>query len=149
MVEKWRLRHRTYHIPHKRPSVWCCISPGCANFGLKKIANGYEAEFGSAATDFVKRYFYVDDGLASVPTVEEAINLIIETKGLCVRGGLHLHKFVSNSRAVLDTVAVEDRAKGITNLDLSHNALPIEKCAVVHQIRHIPISYHHERTTTD
>ena len=102
-------------------------SPGCANFGLKRIANIYEAECGSAAADFMRRNFYVDDGLTSVPTTSEAIDLITRTRELCARGGLRLHKFVSNSRAVIDSVAPEDRTKGIKDLDLRLDLLPIER----------------------
>ena len=42
-------------------------SPGCANFALKSTANDFEEEFGASATDFVRKDFYIDDGLKSVP----------------------------------------------------------------------------------
>ena len=41
-------------------------SPGCANYGLKKIADDYEEECGPEAANFVRNNFYVDDGLKSV-----------------------------------------------------------------------------------
>ncbi|XP_038055961.1 uncharacterized protein LOC119727951 [Patiria miniata] len=107
-------------------------SPGCANFGLKQIANSYEEECGSAAANFVRNDFYVDDGLRSVSTSEEAIELITKTKDLCGRGGLRLHKFVSNSREVMEAVSPQDRAKGIKDLDLRHDSLPIERALGVH-----------------
>ena len=44
-------------------------SPGCANFGLKKAADDRQAEYGKEAAEFIRRDFYVDDGLKSVPTV--------------------------------------------------------------------------------
>ena len=37
-------------------------SPGCANYGFKKIANDNEEQFGSDVANFVKNDFYVDDG---------------------------------------------------------------------------------------
>ncbi|XP_022102427.1 uncharacterized protein LOC110985605 [Acanthaster planci] len=102
-------------------------SPGCANFGLRQIADDFETECGSAAANFVRRNFYVDDGLISVPTKHEATDLIQKTKDLCKRGGLRLHKFVSNSVEVIDAVALEDRAKGIKDLDLRFDSLPVER----------------------
>ena len=42
-------------------------SPGCANFTLKSTANDFEEEFGASAADFVRKDFYIDDGLKSVP----------------------------------------------------------------------------------
>ena len=41
-------------------------SPGCAKYGLKKAADDGEAEYGTEAAEFIKRDFYVDDGLKSV-----------------------------------------------------------------------------------
>lgn len=58
-------------------------SPGCANIGLKTTADKYKEEFGNAAASYVRHDFYVDDGLKSVPSPSEAIDLITKTKGLC------------------------------------------------------------------
>ena len=100
-------------------------SPGCANLALKKTADDFEKVFGSEAAEFVWNDFYVDDGLKSVPTPTEAIELIRNTKALC-KGGFHLHKLVSNEKAVLDTVPTNERATGIQNLNLEQDSLPIE-----------------------
>ena len=102
-------------------------SPGCANLVLKKTADDFEKVFGSEAAEFVQNDFYVDDRLKSVPTPTEAIELIRNTKALCKEGGFHLHKLVSNEKAVLDTVPTNERAKGIQNLDLEQDSLPIER----------------------
>lgn len=47
-------------------------SPGCANFGLKHLANQQRSEY-PAASSFVETGFYVDNGLASVATVEKCL----------------------------------------------------------------------------
>ena len=49
-------------------------SPGCANFGFKRIATDNEAEFGPDVADFIRHNFYVDDGLKSVPSTSYAIS---------------------------------------------------------------------------
>ena len=102
-------------------------SPGCANFGLKQVAKDNEDKFGSAAARFICDNFYVDDGLISVPTAEEAVTLIKNTKEMCQKGGLRLHKFVSNSKEVMAAVPPADRAEGIKDLDLLKDDLPIER----------------------
>ena len=102
-------------------------SPGCANFGLKQVANDHEAQFGAEAANFIRGDFYVDDGLKSVPTVYEAIHLIEQSKKICAEGGLRLHKFMSNSKEVLEAIPPEDRAKGLSNLNLALDSLPIER----------------------
>lgn len=83
-------------------------SPSCAAFGLRQIASDYESTFGRQAADFLRHDFYVDDGLKSVSTVQEAIELIETTKNMCKGGGLILHKFLSNHQDVLSRVNQED-----------------------------------------
>ena len=102
-------------------------SPGCANFALKTTADDFEKEWGSEAADFVRDDFYVDDGLRSVPTANEAIALVRNTKGLCSRGGLNLHKFISNSKEVNEAIPKDQRASVIRDLDVTRDLLPIEK----------------------
>lgn len=86
-------------------------SPGCANFALKTTANHYEGVCGKEAADFVRKDFYVNDGLKLVASVEQAKSLISSTKSLCQKGGFRLHKFVLNRREVLNSVPPEDRAR--------------------------------------
>lgn len=102
-------------------------SPGCANFALKKTASDYEGQYGTEAANFVKNDFYVDDGLKSVSTPEVAISLVKNTKSLCEKGGFNLHKFISNHKAVIDTIPHEDRSKDLQNLDITKDTLPVER----------------------
>ena len=107
-------------------------SPGCSNFGLKRAANDYESEFGSDAANFIRNDFYVDDGLKSVATIPEAVSLIQNTMNICAKGGMRLHKFISNSKEVIATIAPEDRAKGVKDLDLHSDVLPVERALGIH-----------------
>ena len=102
-------------------------SPGCANYGFKKAADDGEKEFGKNAADFMRRDFYVDDGLKSVKDVDTAIELIQKTQGMGAKAGLKLHKFSSNKKEVIQAVAPEDRAKGLQDLDSTRDPLPIER----------------------
>ena len=102
-------------------------SPGCANYALKQVATDNEVEFGSTVADLIRRDFYVDDGLKSVPTAEDAIELIDKSRKMCSKGGINLHKFLSNSKEVLDHIPMEDLAKGIKDLDLVNDTLPVER----------------------
>ena len=102
-------------------------SPGCVNFALKRTADEFRHEFGVDAAEFVKRNFYVDDGLKSVTTPNVAIDLVKRSKLLCSKGGFNLHKFVSNSKRVLNSIPSKEQAKGISELDLSRSHLPVER----------------------
>lgn len=102
-------------------------SPGCANFGFKRIAEDYQGEFGIEAAEFIRRDFYVDDGLKSVSDVSEAIDLIDKTKSLCAVAGLRLHKFVSNNKDVIQHLDPEDRAKDLKDINLALDKLPVER----------------------
>ena len=46
---------------------------------------------------------------------------------MCVSGSFKLTKFISNSRRVLETIPIEDHAKGLKDLDLKFDNLPIER----------------------
>lgn len=70
--------------------------------------------------------FYVDDGLASVATVEEASNLIVKAQEMCKKGGLRLHKFNSNMSEVLSCVPPSERAVSSSHLNLSSDLTPVE-----------------------
>lgn len=63
----------------------------------------------------------------SVPSVEQAINLINDTKTLCMKGCFKLHKFGSHQKEVIETILVDERAKGIEELELTKDLLPIER----------------------
>ena len=114
-----------YHM--KVHSFGAASSPGCANFAFKRAANDGEKEFGSEAADFMRRDFYIDDGLKSVKCVDTAINLIKNCQAMCAKAGLRLHKFSSNKKEVIQAVRPEDHAKGLQELDLTGDPLPIER----------------------
>ena len=63
--------------------------------------------------------------MASVATISEATLLIENTKSICARGVMQLYKFISNFKEVPRT-GPEDRAKGVKDLDLHSDALPID-----------------------
>ena len=102
-------------------------SPGCANFGFKQAAKDGEEEFGADTAEFIKRNFYVDDGLKSVSTASAAVELIRNSQLMCAKAGIRLHKFICNTKEVLEAIPPEDRAEGLQDLDLKFDDLPIER----------------------
>ena len=101
-------------------------SPGCANYGFKYLAKQNEEDF-PLASKFIKRNFYVDDGLTSEPTEERAMRVVDEARRLCVKGGLRLHKFSSNNRQVMESIPTSERTSNSQTLDLSFDDLPMER----------------------
>ena len=77
---------------------------GCANVGLKGIADDYEHIHGTDAANFIRDCFYVDDGLCSVANDELAADLIKRSVSLCKEGGVELAKFVCSSSIVLKSL---------------------------------------------
>ena len=76
-------------------------SPSIATYGLKQIVKDFFQNYGTDASDYVCNQFYLDDGLCSLETEEQAISLLKQTKSLCREGSLNLHKFMSNSKSDL------------------------------------------------
>ena len=102
-------------------------SPSCSNFDLKQVASDYQSEFGSDVGDFLRQNFYVDDGLKSVETEETVVDLIAHATQLCTKRRSKLHKFVSNSRTVLESVPIDDRSGEVQNVNLKFDDLPVER----------------------
>ena len=73
-------------------------------YQLKDIVKDYGGETNNEVCRFINTNFYVDDGLASVDSVNEAENLTEGTRLSLDKGDLKLHKFVSNSPDVLTRV---------------------------------------------
>ncbi|XP_068221310.1 uncharacterized protein [Palaemon carinicauda] len=102
-------------------------SPSVANYDLKAAADRFKDKTTEKAAEFIKEDFYVDDGLKSVATVEEAINLAKDSQMICKRGGFHLHKFVANNAEVLKAMCPDEVAQSVKNLDLTKDKLPVER----------------------
>lgn len=105
-------------------------SPGCANYGLKYLAKEHSHSHPVGA-QFVTKDFYVDDGVTSADNVKRAIQLAHEAREICSKGGLRLHKFVSNNHAVLQSLppsecATETNTKDLTFNDTLERALGIQ-----------------------
>ena len=66
---------------------------------------------------FIRKDFYVDDGLKSVSRVSEAIQLIKASQAICGKVCLRLHKMVSNKKEVLEAFPVDDHSKEIKELN--------------------------------
>ncbi|KAM9793507.1 uncharacterized protein ACBT44_017962 [Syngnathus typhle] len=93
-------------------------SPAVAVYGLRKAIQEGAKDYGADTVEFVEKHFYVDDGLISVPSPAEAIDLLQRTKAALAESNLRLHKFVSNSRAVTEAFCPDDCATIIKGLDL-------------------------------
>lgn len=101
-------------------------SPTVATYWLRRAVQQCEDEYGTDCKQFVMRNFYVDDGLTSVPTETEAINLLTRTREMLAVSNLRLHKITSNSAAVMASFPAEDLANDLKDLDLGTDALPLQ-----------------------
>ncbi|XP_067934975.1 uncharacterized protein [Watersipora subatra] len=104
-------------------------SPACATYGLRYLADQYKLHSPDhfLPHHFIHHDFYVDDGLASVSSETEAINLVKQTQSLCATGQLRLHKIISNSRAVMAALPRSECASALADLDLTSEPLPPER----------------------
>ncbi len=75
----------------------------------------------------IRQNFYVDDCLKSVNTEEQAVALYRQLTEVCAKGGFRLNKWISNNRTLLSAIPEENRAKGVNQLDLSRDQLPMER----------------------
>ena len=94
-------------------------SPACAMYALHETAEKYEAKFGKEAADFVRKNFYVDDGLISVSDADSAVQLAQNTISLCAEGGFRLHKFSSNDQSVIERLPADRVSKDTASVDVN------------------------------
>lgn len=108
------------HVFGNRPS------PTVAMYGLRRVAQHGEAEFGADAKDFVQRDFYFDDGLKSLPSITEAIDLLKAIQDMLAISNLKLHKIASNSPTAMQAFPSADYAKDLKDLDLEIDSPPVQ-----------------------
>ncbi|XP_078381445.1 uncharacterized protein LOC144664208 [Oculina patagonica] len=102
-------------------------SPSCANYALKKTAEDNKKDFDEITIETVKRNFYVDDCLRSVPGDTEAVRLVGQLRELLAKGGFRLTKWISNSKKVINSVPESERAPSVKDLNFNHNAMLTER----------------------
>ena len=100
-------------------------SPSCAMYALNATADKFEGAHGEEAATFIRRNFYVDDGLISTPDADTAIRLARSTSSMCREGGFRLHKFASNDPEVMKNIPPEDRSKNLQNVELGKEKQPL------------------------
>ncbi|XP_064646718.1 uncharacterized protein LOC135499710 [Lineus longissimus] len=67
-------------------------SLSCAKFALRTAADEFESKHGKLAADFVRDDFYVDDGVTSLDSVEDTLELVTNSIKLCGERGFRLHR---------------------------------------------------------
>lgn len=102
-------------------------SPAVAIYGLRRAALQGEEEHGTEAKQFVLRNFYVDDGLTSFSTDDDAIRILKKTKEMLADSNINLHKIASNHNAVMEAFPSEERAKELKDLELGVDPLPLQR----------------------
>ena len=98
-------------------------SPAIATYGLRKAVENSEA----SVVQFVNRDFYVDDGLTSCPTSDEAVDLLKYTQKSLSESGIHLHKISSNVQEVMKCFPKEDLALNLNQIDFDLESLPSQR----------------------
>ncbi|KAL2099387.1 hypothetical protein ACEWY4_005867 [Coilia grayii] len=101
-------------------------SPSCANYALRRTAEENRSKSSPEAVNSILKNFYVDC-LTSVASEAQADKLYKDLTALCASGGFNLTKWTSNNRALIASIPEHKRAKDIRDLDLTHDALPMER----------------------
>ena len=89
----------------------CTSSPAVAKFCLRYSTQSTQAEKFPEARAFINYNFYVDDGLISVATADEAVKLISDSRQILSKYNINLHKILSNSVDVLKAFPSSDTAE--------------------------------------
>ena len=93
-------------------------SPAIATFGLRYTTLDPEAVDSPKACNFIKNNFYVDDGLGSADSENEAIDTLKQSVTILSKYNLRLHKIVSNSRQLLKSFPRSELATDGSSIEL-------------------------------
>ncbi|XP_056009556.1 uncharacterized protein LOC130051563 [Ostrea edulis] len=97
-------------------------SPAVATYGLRKASSISDP----CVQEFVNNNFYVDDGLISLPSASEAVNLMKKTQAtLRENGHIRLHKIASNSVDFMEAFLMDDLEKNLKNFKVCET-LPVQ-----------------------
>lgn len=89
-------------------------SPTLAQYAKNINAERFRDEFPAAVEAIIKQH-YVDDYMGGAYTVRDTIKLAREVKEIHRRGGFHMHKWSSNSAAVLKALGdAENQGKEVS-----------------------------------
>lgn len=104
-----------------------CPSPSITFYGLKRTAMEGESEYGSDARKFVERHFYVDDGLKSFSSADEAIDVLCRAQKMLAQCNIRLHKISSNCPIVTGAFPREDLATDMQDLEHGQTTPPMQR----------------------
>ncbi|XP_038049672.1 uncharacterized protein LOC119723185 [Patiria miniata] len=121
---------------HLFGGVWC---PSCASYALHRTAEDHKDEFDPEVITTVMENFYADDCLKSVENDEKAMKLVEQLCKLLSMGGFRLTKWLSNSRKLIESIPLEERAKSAKEVDLDNGLLPVERALGVHWDTHTDV----------
>ena len=96
---------------------------------MRRTATDNQIHFDEETVETVRKNFYVDDFLKSVQSEQHAFRLTDQLRDLLAKGGFRLRKWLSNSRRVIESVPVSERAGSVKKRDLDH--LPVERAVGV------------------
>ena len=103
-------------------------SSAVASYGLRKTVEHCSDLCGPDVKDFVWNNFYVDDGLISLSSPDDVIDLVKRSQSvLKSEGNIRLHKIASNSSRVMDAFPTEDLGKDLKCLDFEKDYLPVQR----------------------
>ncbi|XP_028325422.1 uncharacterized protein LOC114477337 [Gouania willdenowi] len=86
-----------------------------------------EAEFGSKAREFIERHYYVDDGLKSFPSADEAVDVLCRAQKMLAQCNIRLHKISSNCPEITSAFPAEDLAAATQGLELGQTSPPMQR----------------------
>ena len=114
---------RFFHIPAGATEPQCfrmisCVmgvasSPFAAMFVVRKLCDMFEEKYPDAV-GAVRSSQYIDDLCGTADTVEQAVKIAQQMKGLFAHAGMKVHKFQSSDSSVLDkaNIGESERASG-------------------------------------
>ena len=98
-------------------------SPSIAIFALRKLADLNLSNSNNLAIQSLRSNFYVDDGLMSCDSIDDAKTLVSQLVELLSTGGFVLTKFLANDSKILQSLPEKDKLPAAHNVELGKDAI--------------------------
>ena len=95
--------------------------------GLKKTAQLNPTQACTRAVEMTGKSYYVDDCLDSVSDADQAVRIVLDHFRMVESRNFKAHKFVSNSREVLQSILKEYLAENMKDIDLDFEGIPQQR----------------------
>ncbi|XP_059090983.1 uncharacterized protein LOC131886611 [Tigriopus californicus] len=121
LIQEQRPKQAHRRVPCFDSYFWEQTKSREVTFALRAPCEGENVS--ERAKQFITSNFYVDDGLGSANTIDEAAETLIKARGILQQFNIRLHKIASSDTSLLKSFPSSEIADGTTYVDFDFSSM--------------------------